>query len=127
MAVTGFANLAVKVPDIEKAMEAYRRLGAKVGVPEEWRGARRVDLQMGPVQISLFSRALYEDRVDLPEECFLHAVFAVDDLDAAIDGLQVVWGPEVVTGGFGTRRIAFVEAPGGIRLELMTQLAEPPS
>jgi hypothetical protein len=34
----------------------------------------------------------------------------------------VVWGPEVVEGAFGKRRIAFVEAPGGIRLEFMEQL-----
>jgi len=32
----------------------------------------------------------------------------------------------VVDGAFGTRRIAFVEAPGGIRLEFMEQLAPPP-
>ncbi len=36
----------------------------------------------------------------------------------------MVWGPETVSGPFGTRRIAFVSAPGGIRLaELMEQLA----
>jgi hypothetical protein len=34
----------------------------------------------------------------------------------------VVWGPAVVDGAFGKRRIAFVEAPGGIRLEFMEQL-----
>ena len=32
--------------------------------------------------------------------------------------------PEVVTGPFGRRRIAFVEAPGGIRLEFMEQLRD---
>jgi hypothetical protein len=30
-----------------------------------------------------------------------------------------------VSGPFGTRRIAFVEAPGGIRLEFMEQLEGP--
>jgi hypothetical protein len=34
----------------------------------------------------------------------------------------VLWGPQVVTGPFGVRRIAFVEAPGGIRLEFMEQI-----
>jgi hypothetical protein len=38
----------------------------------------------------------------------------------------VLWGPRVVSGTFGTRRIAFVEAPGGIRLEFMEQLEDPP-
>jgi hypothetical protein len=32
-----------------------------------------------------------------------------------------------VSGSFGTRRIAFVEAPGGIRLEFMEQIEDPPS
>ena len=54
MAVTGTANLAVKV------------------------------------QLTLFTRAIYEDAV--------------------------------VSGPSGTRRIAFVDAPGGVRLEFMEQL-----
>ena len=33
----------------------------------------------------------------------------------------MVWGPEVVEGAFGKRRIAFVGAPGGIRLELYAE------
>ena len=46
----------------------------------------------------------------------------VADLDAELDGHRVVWGPETVSGPFGTRRIAFVAAPGDIRLEFMEQL-----
>jgi hypothetical protein len=34
----------------------------------------------------------------------------------------VVWGPTIVEGPFGRRRIAFVAAPGGIRLEFTEQL-----
>jgi hypothetical protein len=45
-----------------------------------------------------------------------------DNLDAALAGQEVIWGPTVVEGSFGTRRIAFVRAPGGIRLEFMEQL-----
>jgi hypothetical protein len=37
----------------------------------------------------------------------------------------VLWGPRVVSGSFGVRRIAFVEAPGGMRLEFMEQVEEP--
>jgi hypothetical protein len=33
----------------------------------------------------------------------------------------------VVEGAFGRRRIAFVEAPGGIRLEFMEQLESAPN
>ena len=72
------------------------------------------------------TRAIYEDDVDLPPEGFLHAALFTDDLDAELDGHAVVWGPEVVEGAFGKRRIAFVTAPGNMRLEFMEQL-EPPA
>jgi hypothetical protein len=49
-----------------------------------------------------------------------------DDLDAELEGHTVLWGPAVVEGPFGKRRIAFVDAPGRMRLEFMEQL-EPPA
>ena len=66
--------------------------------------------------------AIYEDAVALPTEGFLHPALFTDDLDAELAGHEVVFGPEVVEGPFGRRRIAFVTAPGGIRLEFMEQL-----
>jgi len=51
----------------------------------------------------------------------VHLDIHTDDLDAELEGHHVVWGPEVVEGAFGRRRIAFVDAPGGIRLEFMEQ------
>jgi hypothetical protein len=75
--------------------------------------------------ITLFTRAIYEDGVDLPPEEFLHPALFTDDLGAELVGHVVMWGPAVVEGAFGTRRIAFVEATGGIRLEFMEQLAPP--
>jgi hypothetical protein len=92
----------------------------------EWGGGERADVYLGPVMITLFTRAIYEDEVELPSEGFLHPALFTDDLDAELEGHVVVWGPAVVEGAFGTRRIAFVEAPGGIRLEFMEQLAPPP-
>jgi hypothetical protein len=77
---------------------------------------------LGALMITLFTRAIYEDVVELPEEGFLHPALFTDDLDRELDGHTVLWGPAVVSGAFGTRRIAFVEAPGGIRLEFMEQL-----
>jgi len=47
-----------------------------------------------------------------------------EDLDAQLVDHDVVFGPVVVSGPFGRRRIAFVEAPGGIRLEFMEQLSD---
>ncbi len=126
MSVTGLANLAVKVADLDEACRFYEAAGAEVRDRMLWGNGERADVFLGPVMITLFTRAIYEDEVDLPPEGFLHPALFTDDLDAELAGHHVVWGPSVVEGTFGTRRIAFVEAPGGIRLEFMEQLAPPP-
>jgi catechol 2,3-dioxygenase-like lactoylglutathione lyase family enzyme len=123
MAVTGMANLAVKVADLDAACAFYAAAGGDVRDRMHWNNGERADVYLGPVMITLFTRAIYEDAVDLPAEGFLHPALFTDDLDAELVGHTVVWGPAVVEGTFGTRRIAFVEAPGGIRLEFMEQLA----
>jgi catechol 2,3-dioxygenase-like lactoylglutathione lyase family enzyme len=123
--VTGLANLAVKVADLDAAVKFYESSGGEVRDRMLWRDGERADVYLGPVMITLFTRAIYEDQADLPAECFLHPALFTDDLDAELEGHSVLWGPEVVEGTFGTRRIAFVEAPGGIRLEFMEQLAPP--
>lgn len=125
MAVTGLANLAVKVANLDAAIAFYERAGAEIRDRMVWEGAERADVFLGPVMITLFTRAIYEDKASLPDECFLHPALFTDDLDRELEGHSVVWGPSVVSGSFGTRRIAFVEAPGGIRLEFMEQIEEP--
>jgi catechol 2,3-dioxygenase-like lactoylglutathione lyase family enzyme len=128
MAVTGLANLAVKVADadLEQACAWYEAAGATVSEPVEWENGRRADVQLGALALTLFTRAIYEEACDLPPEGFLHPALFVDDLDAELQRHTVLWGPRIVRGSFGTRRIAFVEAPGGIRLEFMEQI-EPPT
>jgi len=126
MAVTGMANLAVKVADLDAACAFYEAAGAEVRDRMHWAGAERADVYLGPVMITLFTRAVYEDSVAVPAEGFLHPALFTDDLDAELEGHAVLWGPAVVEGTFGKRRIAFVSAPGGMRLEFMEQL-EPPA
>jgi catechol 2,3-dioxygenase-like lactoylglutathione lyase family enzyme len=126
VAVTGLANLAVKVADLDAACAFYMTMGADVRDRMHWNGAERADVFLGPVMITLFTKAIYEDYVDVGAEGFLHPALFTDDLDAELEGQAVVWGPAVVEGPFGKRRIAFVDAPGGIRLEFMEQLASPP-
>jgi hypothetical protein len=123
VAVTGLANLAVKVTDLDGACAFYERAGAQVRDRMFWNNGERADVHLGPVMITLFTKAIYEDEVELPAEGFLHPALFTDDLDAELEGHAVVWGPAVVEGAFGTRRIAFVDAPGGMRLEFMEQLA----
>jgi len=125
MGVTGLANLAVKVADLDAACSFYEAAGAKVSGRMQWADGERADVFLGPLMITLFTRAIYEDTVELPAEGFLHPALFTDDLDAQLAGHRVLWGPAVVEGGFGRRRIAFVDAPGGIRLEFMEQLDDP--
>jgi len=125
VAVVGMANLAVKVTDLDTACAFYESAGAEVRDRMHWNNGERADVYLGPVQITLFTQAIYEDAVALPAEGFLHPALFTDDLDAELVGHDVVWGPAVVEGAFGRRRIAFVNAPGGIRLEFMEQLDLP--
>ena len=127
MTVTGVANLAVKVADLDAAIAYYERAGASVADRIEWNGAERADVTLGALSITLFTRAIYEEAADLPDEGFLHPALFTDDLDAELEGHQVIWGPAEVTGPFGRRRIAFVTAPGGMRLEFMEQLPDTPA
>ena len=123
MAITGVANLAVKVSDLDAAVAFYRRAGAEVTDPEAWRNGHRADVHLGALMITLFTKALYEDEVELPDDCFLHVALFSDDVDQQLVGHDIVYGPEVVSGPtFGTRRIVFVDAPGNMRLEFMEQL-----
>ncbi len=124
MTVTGLANLAIKVADLDAACAFYEAAGADVRDRMVWNNGERADVYLGALMLTLFTRAIYEDKVDLPAEGFLHPALWTDDLDAELIGHTVLWGPEVVEGAFGRRRIAFVEAPGGIRLEFMEQLEE---
>ena len=121
------ANLAIKVVDLDAACEFYVASGAQVRDRMVWNGGDRADVLLGPVMITLFTRAIYEDAVDLPSEGFLHPALFTDNLDAELVGHDVVWGPAIVEGAFGRRRIAFVNAPGGIRLEFMEQLDDAPA
>lgn len=125
MPVTGLANLAVKVSDLEAACAWYENAGATVSEPVEWENGRRADVQLGALALTLFTQAIYEGACSLPSDCFLHPALFVDDLDTELKAHDVLWGPRIVSGSFGTRRIAFVEAPGGIRLEFMEQVGPP--
>ena len=107
MAVQGMANLAVKVADLDEAIAFYERAGADVRDRMEWRGSERADVFLGPVMITLFTRAVYEDSVELPEEGFLHPALFTDDLDAELEGHTVVWGPSIVSGSLSRMPGAF--------------------
>jgi catechol 2,3-dioxygenase-like lactoylglutathione lyase family enzyme len=121
--VTGFGNLAVQVSDIDVACAWWRRLGAAVDDPLRTAdGGMRADVDLSGVRLTLFTRAIYAAELGPLDDGWLHAAWFVADLDAALAGHRVLWGPHEITGPFGRRRIAFVAAPGGIRVELMQQV-----
>ena len=122
VAITGMANMAFKVADLDAAVEFYERSGAEVRDRMVWENGERADVFLGPVMLTLFTHPIYEDATGVLPEGFLHPALFTDHLDAELDGHTVIWGPAEVSGAFGRRRIAFVEAPGGIRLEFMEQL-----
>jgi catechol 2,3-dioxygenase-like lactoylglutathione lyase family enzyme len=126
MTVTGVANLAVKVQDLDAALAFYEALGAEIANHMVWQGSERADVKLGALDLTLFTRAIYEDVTALADECFLHPALFTDDLDAELEGQRILFGPTEVSGPFGRRRIAFIEAPGGMRLEFMEQLEPPP-
>ncbi len=67
MAVTGLANLAIKVTDLEAACAWYEAAGAAVTEPIEWENGRRADVQLGVLSLTLFTKAIYEDACELPD------------------------------------------------------------
>jgi len=86
MAVTGMANLAVKVADLDAAVEYYERAGADVRDRMIWNGSERADVYLGPLMITLFTRAIYEDDVPLPDEHVdLGAYAEVGQVDSRLD------------------------------------------
>ena len=66
-----------------------------------WGDGERADVFLGPVMITLFTRAHLRGRCRRPAEGFLHPALFTDDLDAELDGHDVVWGPAIVEGAFG--------------------------
>ena len=119
MPVTGLANLAVKVSDLDSACAFYEASGAEVRDRMTWNNGERADVYLGPVMITLFTRAIYEDAVDLPAEGFLHPALFVDDLDTELEAITRRGIPvgeiEVAAGLF--RRVT-VSDPDGNTIQL---------
>ena len=128
MAVSGLANLALKVADLDEAISFYESVGGTTHDRMVWNGSERADVDLGPLHLTLFTRAIYEDALSLPEECFLHPALFSDDLDADLAGQTVIWGPTEVE---GPSRPSADCLHGGSRqhplLELMEQLEDPPT
>jgi hypothetical protein len=87
-------------------------------------------LTLGGVRVLIFPTVAFEGRVDHPIFPGLtHAVYESDDFDAdyrrMIDlGATVLIEPAFAKGGFGSRRLAFFQSPGGVVFEIIEILSE---
>ena len=114
-------NIGVKVEDLEKEMEFFEALRAEVLMHE--RGT--AFLGFGGTRLFLTPHLAFEDRLDhQPRPGLTHAVFEVDDFEAAFEelmdlGTEVLVDPKTISGTFGSRRLAFFRSPNGLVFEVM--------
>ena len=122
-------NIGVKVKDVQAEADYFVALGGVLRVHERLTTAdgqfEYALVDFGGTRLVLTSRTVFEDRLPSPlGEGLTHAVFEVDDLDREIERLQglgteVVAPPVEISGGLGSRRIAFFRSPGGLIFEVM--------
>src|SRR5260370_12243290 len=105
------ANLAVKVADLDAACAYYAAAGAEVHDRMHWNNGERADVFLGPVMITLFTHAIYEESVALPAEGFLHPALFTDDLDAELEGPDPLYRPALLDAPFGNRPTPFLNPP----------------
>jgi catechol 2,3-dioxygenase-like lactoylglutathione lyase family enzyme len=125
-------NIGVKTSDLDADLEFLQKVGATMVLRDVLAAdGDQLDyaiVRLAGVRLLLFPSVIFEDRVPGGVAPGLtHAVFEVDDLDAEyarIRGLggEVLIEPQFAQGGFGTRRLAFFRAPGGMVFEVMQVL-----
>ncbi|MCO5071457.1 MAG: hypothetical protein M9944_09655 [Rhizobiaceae bacterium] len=122
-------NLAFRVPSLGVA-------GDEIDATTGWSrnamhaidGEPFLEASLGDVRVNLFETALYDDDACDVNPGFLHASFQVRDLEAFLSDplwvAKLAWGPTIIKGGFGHRRIAFFETFPGCRIELMEEVGD---
>lgn len=124
-------NYAIKAPDIEETAEFYvKHMRARVQLVGEVFGCRYKLIRMGETRMLIFDKAPYEDELglDLPPG-FLHVVYEVDNHEEHVArlreaGVRFLMEPQEIATALGRRKIAFFEAPNGIRTEVMQVLED---
>lgn len=125
--MTSLVNLAFRVSSLAEAE-------ALIDSTEGWEktavhnlnGELFLEAAFGGTRINFFCSAVYDDKASGQSPGFLHASYAVGNLDEVLAqqawARSLIWGPHVISGGFGRRRIAFFEPLPGCRIELMEEL-----
>ena len=124
-------NYAIKAPDIEQTTDFYvEHMGAELRLSGVVFGCRYNLIRMGQTRVIIFDKAPYEEQhgLDLPPG-FLHVVYEVDDHDEHVSrlrkaGIRFLMEPQEIETALGRRKIAFSEAPNGVRTEVMQVLED---
>jgi catechol 2,3-dioxygenase-like lactoylglutathione lyase family enzyme len=122
-------NIGCKVTDIAAESVFLQRLGARVRLHEELSGPAGTQeyemLEFGGTRIFLSRKPVFEDALGYELRPGLtHAVFEVDDHDAACAaalsaGARQLTEARIFEAGFGIRKVAFFQSPGGLVFEVL--------
>lgn len=127
--LTGLWTIGIKVPNLEQELAFHRQMGNEIVLDEtiEFDGEpfRLPLVKMGDKYLHLADKMVYEGLLseDLPFG-MTHLVYISDSFEAdvakAIDsGAIVLRDVATVSAGFGERRVAFMQAPGGWIFEII--------
>ncbi len=114
-------NIGIKVEDLDREVDFLEALGAEVLLREHGTAF----LAFGGTRLFLTPKLAFEDKLEHhPKPGLTHAVFEVEDLDAAYEeiiglGTEVLVEPKTISGRFGSRRLAFFRSPNGLVFEVM--------
>lgn len=122
-------NIGCKATDVRAESEFLQRLGARLRLHETLPGAagpvEYAILEFGGTRVLFTPDPVFSGAVDHELHPGLtHAVFEVDDHDAACAaalraGARQLTETRVFEAGFGKRRVAFFQSPGGLVFEAL--------
>jgi hypothetical protein len=125
----GLWTIGVKVANLERELAFHRRMGHPIVLDETFElGGRsyRIPLvRMGDKYLHLGEQMVYEHALGQPLPVGIaHVVYRSDDFDhdvrAALEaGAAQLAEVASVSAGFGSRRVAFLRAPGGWIFEII--------
>lgn len=127
-------NIGCKTTDVAGEATFLQRLGARAVLHEALSGpAGPVEyalLELGGTRIVLTPTPAFESSLDYDLRPGLtHAVFEVNDPDAIVAEATAAGGRRIteartIEGGFGRRRIVFLQSPGGLVFEAFRTLEQ---
>jgi catechol 2,3-dioxygenase-like lactoylglutathione lyase family enzyme len=122
-------NIGVRVADVAAEAAYFGGIGGRLRVHEKLAtpdgSFEYAIVEFGGTRMFLTPKTLFEDKLGAPlRDGLTHAVFEVDDMEAAMAelaeaGTEVLVPPMEVSAGFGSRRLSFLRSPGGVVFEVM--------